>query len=265
VSERNIRLLLAFDGTAYSGWQRQKGAPTIQETIEHCLTRITGQPVTLHGAGRTDAGVHALGMVANFHTLSAIPCSGLRKGLNSMLPPDIRILEAVDAPAWFHSRYSATGKTYRYALCTAPVQMPTERLYTAHFSRPLDVEAIRGALALIAGSHDFSSFEGSGSRDRDAKGYNDRGAVRTLRQTEFTPQTSPASTWFFRFTGDGFLRHMVRNLVGTLLLVGCGKITPADFAEILRSRDRGRAGATAPAHGLFLERVYYGSPEPSES
>lgn len=262
MSERNIRLLLAFDGTAYSGWQRQKNAPSIQGTIEVCLQRMTGETVTLHGAGRTDAGVHALGMVANFRTHARIPCPGFLQGLNSMLSPDIRILEATDAPDQFHSRFSATGKTYRYTICTAPVQLPTGRLYAIHVSRPLDAAQIKTALARVIGSHDFSSFEGSGSRDREAEGYAGRGAVRTLYRAEFTALATQPDTWFFRFTGNGFLRHMARNLVGTLLLVGSGKITPDGFAEILQSRDRTRAGATAPAHGLLLEQVLYEPIEP---
>jgi tRNA pseudouridine38-40 synthase len=262
VTTRNIRLLLAFDGTAYSGWQRQKDAPTIQGEIERCLQRMSGVAVTLHGAGRTDAGVHALGMVANFRTQARIPCPGFLQGLNSMLPPDIRILDASEAPDQFHSRYSATGKTYRYAICTAPVQLPTQRLYAAHVSRPPDAALIRTALARVIGCHDFSSFEGTGSRDREAAGFAGRGAVRTLYLAEFTARALQPDTCFFRFTGDGFLRHMVRNLVGTLLLVGNGRLTPEEFAAILRSKDRTRAGATAPAHGLLLERVHY---EPVDS
>lgn len=257
MTERNIRLLLAFDGTAYSGWQRQKNARTIQGEIEHLLQRMTGAAVILHGAGRTDAGVHALGMVANFRTRARIPCPGFHQGLNSMLPPDIRILEAAEVPPEFHSRYSATGKTYRYAICTAQVQLPIQRLYATHVPYPLDAVQIRAALARIIGSHDFSSFEGTGSRDREAEGFAGRGAVRTLYQAEFVAPATQIDTWFFRFTGNGFLRHMVRNLVGTLLLVGSGRTTPDEFAAILQNRDRAQAGATAPAHGLLLEQVLY--------
>ena len=259
---RNIRLLIAYDGTAYAGWQRQKAQPTIQGVLEDKIAMMTKAPVVLHGAGRTDAGVHALGMVANFHTHARIPCQGFVQGLNSMLPPDIRILEAVEAPDQFHSRYSATGKTYRYTICTAPVQLPTERLYATHVARSPDAAEIRAALTRVIGSHDFSSFEGTGSRDPEAEGFAGRGAVRTLYRAEFTAQATQPATWLFRFTGNGFLRHMVRNLVGTLLLVGNGKITPDDFAAILQSRDRARAGATAPAHGLLLEQVLYEPLEP---
>lgn len=256
---RNIRLLLAFDGTAYHGWQRQSSDPTIQGEIEACLARMTGTAVTLHGAGRTDAGVHALGMVANFRTGTDIPCSGLVRGLNSMLAPDIRILDAIEAPSAFHSRFSACGKTYAYSLCTAPIQLPTRRLYATHVPRPLAAEQIRAALARIIGTHDFSSFEGTGSRDRDLDAQDDdrRGAIRTLYHAEFLRLAAQPDGWVFRFTGDGFLRHMVRNLVGTLLLVGRGKLTPENFADILARRDRTLAGATAPAHGLALEQVHY--------
>jgi tRNA pseudouridine38-40 synthase len=257
VTERNIRLLLAFDGTAYSGWQRQNNARTIQGEVEQCLQRMTGAAAILHGAGRTDAGVHAIGMVANFHTRARIPCPGFRQGLNSMLPPDIRILEAAEVPPPFHSRYSATGKTYRYAICTAQVQLPIQRLYATHVPHPLDAGQIRAALVRIVGSHDFSSFEGSGSRDKEAEGFAGRGAVRTLYRAEFVNLATQPDTSFFRFTGNGFLRHMVRNLVGTLLLVGSGRTTPEEFAAILQNKDRARAGPTAPAHGLFLEQVLY--------
>jgi len=257
VTKRNIRLLLAFDGTVYSGWQRQKNAPTVQGEIEECLLRMTEAKITLHGAGRTDAGVHALGMVANFRTDTRIPCPAFVRGLNCMLPPDIRILEATVMPDQFHSRFSAIGKTYRYTICTAPVQPPTERLYATHVPRQLDAVLIKTALNQIIGSHDFSSFEGTGSRDLETDGFAGRGAMRILYQAEFTSEAMRPDTWFFRFTGNGFLRHMVRNLVGTLLLVGSGRITPDEFTAILQSRDRAQAGATAPAHGLLLEKVLY--------
>ncbi|MDW7773453.1 MAG: tRNA pseudouridine(38-40) synthase TruA [Desulfobulbaceae bacterium] len=249
---RNIRLLTAFDGSLYSGWQRQENAPTIQGALEKCLQVMLATDITLHGAGRTDAGVHALGMVANFQTTSTIPCSGLLRGLNSMLPRDIRILEVDEAPLDFHSRYSATGKSYRYDIFTGEIQLPTERLYCAHYPGSHDSSRITDCLARIRGSHDFSSFEGSGSRDTSRE--NSRGAVRTLFHASSTEKSEKLS---FFFTGDGFLRHMVRNLVGTLMEVGRGKITPEEFQQILVLRDRAAAGPTAPARGLFLERVFY--------
>jgi len=256
VSQRNIRLLTAFDGSSYNGWQRQKDVPTIQRTLEKCLAIMVDSKVTLHGAGRTDAGVHALGMTANFQAASAIPCSGFLHGLNSMLPPDIRILDVSEAAMNFHSRYNATGKAYRYDIFTGKIQLPTERLYFTHFPHCFYMNRINQSLQHILGTHDFTSFEGSGSRD--VKKNSKRGAERTLFHVSLTPHPEKPDHWSFSFVGDGFLRHMVRNLVGTLIEVGTGKISDDEFQGILRSRDRQAAGPTAPAHGLFLVKVYYG-------
>lgn len=255
MTRRNLRLLIAYDGGGYKGWQRQNNGPTIQETIESRLAVMTGSDITLHGAGRTDAGVHAIGMVANFATVSAIPCSGFTKGLNSMLPKDIRILHMEEAADDFHSRYSATGKTYCYSVFTGAIQLPTERLYTAHYQGRLDDQAVRQALGHILGTHDFTSFEATGSRDTADERC--RGAVRTLFRAELSPHEQKKDTWLFTFTGDGFLRHMIRNLVGTLLYVGSGRITPDEFKAVLQNRDRTTAGPTAPAGGLALHAVHY--------
>jgi len=253
--QRNIRLLIAFDGTLYSGWQRQNNAPTIQGVLENALATMTRTKVCLHGAGRTDAGVHARGMVAHFSTSTAIPCAGFQAGLNSMLAPDIRILAANEVPDHFHSRYSATGKTYCYFLYTGPVQLPTERLYCSHIPGELAPDTIRECLGHIRGTHDFSSFEASGSRDPDRD--TGRGAIRTIHHAWFAPHPDKPGTFFFRFIGDGFLRHMVRNLVGTLVDAGRQKINARQFLDILASRDRNQAGPTAPACGLTLEKVWY--------
>lgn len=252
---RNIRLLIAFDGTRFSGWQRQKNAPTIQGEIEKRLFVITRENVSLHGAGRTDAGVHALGMVANFRTGADVPCQGLLNGLNSMLDPAIRIRAVDEVDERFDSRRSATGKIYRYTLFTGRIQSPLERLYAAHCPMQPDAGAINRALGHIEGTHDFSSFEGSGSRD--VSGSTGRGAVRTIYRAEFISGPGKPDVWSFRFTGDGFLRHMVRNLVGTLLLVGRGKMSPDVFPALLHSHNRRLAGPTAPALGLVLEQVLY--------
>lgn len=256
MTQKNIRLCIAYDGTGYSGWQRQSKDATIQGTIEDSLSVMTQTPVTLIGAGRTDAGVHALGMTANFLTDSSVPCTGFQNGLNSMLPADIRIIKAQEAPLDFHSRFDATGKSYRYDMFTGKVQKPTERLYIAHFPCKMDTDKIKMCLKHIEGTHDFSSFEGSGSRDTSV--LSGRGAVRSLIKTCFTPAPHSDETWSFYFTGDGFLRHMVRNLVGTLVEVGIGKKSPDDFITILQKQDRRLAGPTAPAHGLVLEKVFYG-------
>jgi len=249
---RCVRLVIAYDGTAYRGWQRQRNVPTIQATLETALCRICGHDLILHGAGRTDAGVHAQGMVAHFHTRVRHPLSAFVHGVNSLVPEDIRILVANEAAKNFHSRFDALAKTYRYDLSTAPIQQPTNRLYEAHFPGPLDIQAIQDCLTTIVGTHDFSSFEAVGSRDPRQEG---RGPVRTMLAARIRQEGATRYSLFF--TGDGFLRHMVRNLVGTLIQTGQGRITPQHFAQILASRNRCQAGPTAPARGLFLETIYY--------
>ncbi|MCL7487676.1 MAG: tRNA pseudouridine(38-40) synthase TruA [Desulfobulbaceae bacterium] len=252
---RNIRLLIAYDGSGYSGWQRQQNAPTIQGTIEDRLAVMTTSGITLHGAGRTDAGVHATGMVANFVTTSSIPCAGFMDGLNSMLPKDIRILDVDEMEKDFHSRYNAAGKTYSYTFFTGAVLLPTERLYTAHFRGGLDETMVEQALKHIRGTQDFTSFEAAGSRDVNIPGG--RGAVRTLFQATLSRSPAKTDTWVFSFTGDGFLRHMVRNLVGTLMEVGSGRMSSAEFKTVLHSCNRDNAGPTAPSCGLVLNMVHY--------
>lgn len=252
--KRNIKLLLAFDGTAYSGWQKQMSQKTVQGTIEDRLHVMTGERSCVHGAGRTDAGVHALGMAANFITGTEIPCQAFIRGLNSMLPADIRVLQATEVDAGFHARRSARAKTYWYNLTNGPVQLPTERLYCAHVFAEIDFAAMQAGLAHVAGTHDFSSFEGSGSRDHELAG---RGAVRTIFAASLMIMGA-GNYHRFVITGDGFLRHMVRNIVGTMLEVGQGRSAPSDIAAILVARDRSAAGPTAPARGLILKEVLYG-------
>ena len=255
MNQRTIRLLIGFDGTAYKGWQRQRSVPTIQGVLEEKLSRICNEQVSVHGAGRTDAGVHALGMVAHFHTSASHPLSTFVRGTNSLLPTDIRILEADDADHDFHSRFSAVAKTYRYDFFTGSIMAPTRRLYESHFPGLFDPHPVRECLKTVAGCHDFSAFEGAGSRDRTEQGG--RGAVRTILEADLRENSKTGRHFSFFFTGDGFLRHMVRNLVGTLIPVGRGKISPAEFQAILDSRDRKAAGPTAPPCGLFLVRIYY--------
>ena len=251
--KRNIKLLLAFDGTGYAGWQKQKSDKTIQGVIEDKLHIMTGEELRLHGAGRTDAGVHALGMVANFHTEANIPCQGFVKGLNSLLPTDIRVLEACEVDQNFHARRNAKTKTYWYNFINGPVQLPTERLYAAHIPGNLDFEAMQSGLTYLTGTHDFSSFEGTGSRDRELSG---RGAIRSILEA-FLETPGTGDNYRFVITGDGFLRHMVRNIVGTILDVGKGRLPYSDVADILAAKDRSAAGPTAPASGLFLKEVFY--------
>ncbi len=248
---RTVKLVLAYDGTRYHGWQRQANAPTIQAAVEEALATLTGEPVVVHGAGRTDAGVHALGMVAHFQTASRIPAEGLLRGANSVLPDDIRVLAVEDVDNAFHARYSATGKTYWYQLSFEPVLLPTMRLYWAAFRPPVDQDRMAACLEALVGTHDFSSFEASGSRTGEER----RGAVRTI----FAARLLPMGDKRFRIEiqGDGFLRHMVRNIVGTVVEVGQGRRSVEDFRRLLTARDRRLAGATAPACGLFLRAVHY--------
>ncbi len=249
---RNIRIEVAFDGTAYSGWQRQKNRPTIQGELERAAARLTGEKTVVHGAGRTDAGVHALAMTASFVTGGNIPDRGVVNGLNSFLPPDIRVLRAREADPDFHPRRSAAGKVYAYHLSFGSPGLPTERLYCWQINDMLDLEAMAACVELVRGTHDFSSFEAAGSRDPGRPG---RGAVRTIFAAT-VGETGPGRA-VVRLHGDGFLRHMVRNIVGTLVLAGQGRMTRDGFAAALAARDRAVAGPTAPARGLFLEKVLY--------
>jgi len=251
---RNIKLVLAYDGTDYAGWQRQVGQLSIQQVVEEAIARLTQAPVNLHAAGRTDAGVHAEGMAANFQTESGIPLSGLVNGLNSMLPADIRVLAAENVAHDFHARYNATGKVYVYTFMATEIMPPCARRYAAQVRAPFACEAVRLCLPMLVGTHDFSSFETAGSRDLTIS--RGRGAVRTIFVADLAEEADSA-VYRLTIAGDGFLRHMVRNIVGTLFAVGRGRLTPLDFQEIVAARDRSRAGTTAPAKGLTLKTVLY--------
>ncbi len=254
--KRRIALVVSYDGTAYKGWQRQRNAPSIQEEIEICLSTMTNEEVCLHGAGRTDAGVHALAMVAHFSCYSSIACHNFVSGLNSMLPSSIRILEAKETDQCFHARFSAKAKRYRYCLYNGQIQPPMERLYAYHVKQELNIEKIRSCLPYLIGCHDFSSFENSGTRDKNCQ--TGRGAVRTIYSAKLFED--PPARVSLELVGDGFLKNMVRNIVGTLLQAGQGKLSAENFSQILEAKDRKQAGWTAPAHGLTLVQVYYDDP-----
>jgi tRNA pseudouridine38-40 synthase len=262
---RTFKLTLAYDGTAYVGWQRQRNGVSIQAQLEDALAPLAGGPVRTTGAGRTDAGVHALGQVASCRFETGLDAAGLQRALNARLPPDIRVVDAAEAPADFHARYWARGKLYVYRVLNAPNPDPLARHIVWHVHQPLDAAAMSAALAPICGRHDFKAFQASGSRVPTT--------VRTLTIAtverrpwngvlEGTPVPAGAThgAWLitFRFGGDGFLRHMVRNLVGTVVEIGAGRRDPESLWRILEGRSRRLAGATAPPHGLALESVAYG-------
>jgi len=243
---RNIALTIEYDGAGFSGWQRQSRRPSVQAELERAVHAVTRERVALIGAGRTDAGVHALGQVANFRTESRIAADRFPRALNAHLPAAIRVLAAWEAPSDFHARYSATGRTYRYAVLNRPAPSAILRAHTYHVPAPLDLPAMQEAVTPLLGTHAFTSFRGVGSGERTT--------VCTLRRAEVA---RGGDTVLFTFEADRFLRHMVRLIVGTLLHVGQGKLPPKAVAEILAAEDNRRAGPRAPAHGLFLVSVAY--------
>lgn len=244
-----LKLTIAYDGTRYLGWQRQARGPTVQGVLEDALSALSadGARVAVHGAGRTDAGVHARGQVAHCRHALRVGPERLPFAVNAHCPPDVAVLAAALAAPDFHARYSATGKCYRYTLRVHPHPHPLERAWAWRVDPPLDLAAMRAAAAALTGRHDFSSFtthahEAPADRVRELRrvAIDDAGARCTLT-----------------FEGSGFLRNMVRAIVGTLVQVGRGRRDPAGMAAVLAARDRRRAGPTAPAHGLCLESVGY--------
>lgn len=244
---RNIKLVLAYDGSAYHGFQRQANAMTIQQIVEERLPKIFGHPLTINGAGRTDAGVHAYGQVINFFTKGSIPTERIPLAARSLLPPDIVVVAAAEVGPEFHARHSAQSKIYRYRLLNARIANPFEHNYAWHFFQTLTVPLMQEAAQVIVGTHDFSAFRASGGAPRSP--------VRTILSANCRQQGEAIIE--FEFWGTGFLYHMVRNLVGTLIKVGQRLLTPQDFAGILKGRDRHAAGITAPAQGLYLMEVKY--------
>jgi tRNA pseudouridine38-40 synthase len=253
---RTLKLTLAYDGTRFVGWQRQAAGDSVQATLEDALARFEGGPVTVHGAGRTDAGVHALGQVASASVTFAHDAATLARALNAQLPEDLRVVAVEDAPEGFHARFDARSKTYRYLIRNDPAANPFERPYVWHVPQPLDVAAMQAAAASFVGRHDFAAFRSVGTDVPDS--------IRTLASSTIRRADAQApwldgvsSLLTYEVTGDGFLRHMVRAIVGTLVEVGRGWRDPAGMDLLLQAKDRGAAGATAPPHGLFLVRVDY--------
>lgn len=268
---RNLKLLLAYDGTDFSGWQIQPGPPTIQGTLASAIGRVTGENVLPQGSGRTDAGVHALGQVATFATESPIPAANLVNALNDVLPAAIRVLEAAEAPPEFHARKSARAKTYHYRMFRRAICPPFLARYVWHYPYPLDEDKMQEVAALIVGEHDFTSFAAvDAERGREQEGAEVGQNVgqnagqdvgqdprQNIRRIFFSAWERRADEFVYTIRGTGFLHHMVRNLVGTFLVMGKGTLKPSDLPRILEARSRSAAGATAPASGLFLVNVEY--------
>jgi tRNA pseudouridine38-40 synthase len=247
-----LKLTIEYDGTDLVGWQRQPAGTSVQGLLEDALAAFEGAPVTVHGAGRTDAGVHALAQVASVALTATHETAAIQRGLNAVLPSSVRVVSIEDAPPGFHARFDATGKVYEYRIVNAPFISPFLVRHAWHVPQPLDVEAMRVAGRALLGRHDFAAFQGAGSDVRDT--------VRTIESIDWREkagamrETAPLA---IVLTADGFLRHMVRSIVGTLVEVGVGRWPPAEVAGILNSRDRGRVGRTAPPDGLFLVQVRY--------
>jgi tRNA pseudouridine38-40 synthase len=259
---KNIRLTLAFDGSSYHGWQIQKKHPTIQGTVQAALQEITGEQVNLIGSGRTDAGTHARGLVANFITESPIEPKNLARALNSNLPQDIRLLSAREAPLNFHARRSAVTKIYRYQIYRGPVMPPHLAREHYHFPYPLDIDIMQRASKQFVGEHDFGSFAGKAKKRalsaRETCGADSKSPTSTTRRHIFRCNLKPVGfRLILTVEGSGFLHHMVRNMVGTLLELATGKLNIDQFENLFRRSDRTKAGFTAPAHGLILMRVRY--------
>lgn len=243
---RNIKLTVAYDGTAYNGFQRQINGIGIQQVLEAKLTRLFGHDIRIYGAGRTDAGVHAYGQVVNFHTTGSIPVDRIDVGSRCLLPHDIVIIGAEEVDEKFHAQYTAVSKIYVYKIYPHVKPNPFLRNYAWHIWKKINIPAIQEAAQIIVGTHDFSAFRASGGAPISP--------VRTIMAVDcqFDGDIFEMSFW-----GTGFLYHMVRNLTGTLAEVGLGYRSVQDFKNILESRERKKAGITAPAHGLYLKEVRY--------
>jgi tRNA pseudouridine38-40 synthase len=279
---RNIKITIAYDGSEFSGWQAQPGQPTIQGAISDVASNLTQENCQIYGAGRTDAGVHALGQAAHFRTQSALSAAEFMRAFNALLPPAIRVTSAEEVGPDFHARWSAVSKTYQYRIYRARVLPPFESLYVLHDPFPLDVEAMSRAARLFEGQHDFSSFAASTGTE---EGDRDRSPVReifcsrlfartgncfaangflapvesdaTSLDEQADPQAAEPNELLYVIRGKSFLRYMVRKIVGTLLDVGRGRLKPEEIPQLFDARDRSRSGATAPPQGLYLVSVEY--------
>jgi len=256
-----FKITIAYDGGRFVGWQRQAAGISVQGLIEDALRELDEDDVAVAGAGRTDAGVHALGQVASFTVRRVLTANVLMRALNSRLPDDVRIVSAEEVPASFHARFVSSRKTYRYRIWNADLLNPFEREYAWHVRGALAIDAMQAAAHALVGRHDFAAFQAAA------------GTQRTTEREVFSSQVlahddsrgaglrpSPACLITYEITGSGFLRHMVRAIAGSLVDIGQGRRSLEWLSEVVASRDRTQAGPTAPAHGLFLVRVDYGGP-----
>ena len=255
---RTLKLTVAYDGTRFVGWQRQSNGVSIQGLLEQALEQLEGAPVVVHGAGRTDAGVHAAGQVASVRVTCKHDAPTVGLALNARLPPDIRVTAVDEAPTGFHARFIAHEKTYRYQIDAGAVASPLLRRLAWHVDAPLDITAMDAAAAALSGTHDFAAFRSSGSAVATSIRTLTVSHVRSSRAALPDSDAHPLVVYDVR--GNGFLRHMVRAIVGTLVEVGKGQRSAASMDALLSGRSRGLAGPTAPAHGLFLVRVDYAGP-----
>jgi tRNA pseudouridine38-40 synthase len=254
---RNLKLTLSYDGTDFSGWQVQPETATIQATLASAIGRITGEKVLPQGSGRTDAGVHALAQVVTFVTESSVPAANFQKALNDILPSSVRVLQVEEAGADFHARHSAKAKTYRYRIYREAICPPFLARYLWHYPYPLEEGAMASAAAFVIGKHDFTSFAAvDPERGRDDELVSNV-PPSNVRQIFSSCWARVDEEFVYTVRGSGFLHHMVRNLVGTFVLVGKGSLKPGDVARILKTKNRSQAGPTAPANGLYLVSVEY--------
>jgi len=249
---RNLKLILSYDGSEFAGWQVQPNAVTIQGALASAIGRITGEKVLPQGSGRTDAGVHALAQVVTFVTESSVPTANFVKALNDILPASVRVLEVTEAPADFHARHSARAKTYRYRIYRAAICPPFLARYVWHYPFPLDEQAMVRTAGVVEGEHDFTSFAAV-----DPERGREDAPVSNVRSIFSSCWERQGDELIYTVKGSGFLHHMVRNLVGTFILVGKGTLQIEDVTRILKARNRSQAGATAPAGGLYLVNVEY--------
>jgi tRNA pseudouridine38-40 synthase len=254
---RNLRLILSYDGADFAGWQVQPGRTTVQGTLASAIGRLSGENVLPQGSGRTDAGVHALGQVASFATASAIPTENWMQALNHILPSSIRVLEVSEAAPEFHARKSARAKTYRYRIHRGAICPPFLARYVWHYPYPLDEPAMVAAAGEVVGEHDFTSFAAVDPERVERMAAEENSHTTNVRTILSSVWTRDGEELIYTVRGSGFLHHMVRNMVGTFLLVGKGTVSLEDLRRILNARERTAAGPTAPASGLYLVAVEY--------